>query len=202
MTTGDPWYGQHRSLSDRMLQVIPSDARTPEELLIEAEEQPAPRRTRALHPARRVLKKLPRGDRELLLLTYGHELEQRAIGRSRGVSHQAISKRLSVAQKRLAWLRGPGGLFTADEVHTRLRWYLQPEDVTMLRLFWRLRNMSAVAREVRRNVNAVRTRLREVVDGDLARLAASEPEVFGRFVTGFRALRQLTVGGCSIFRRM
>lgn len=232
MTVGDPWYGQHRSLSDRMLQVIPSDARTPEELLIEAEEQPAGRHGRRrrfpsrrevakkrlsallvesndglprqwpVAPGRSVLKKLPPKDREILLLTYGHELEQRAVGRSRGVSHQAISKRLQVIQKRVEWLTGPGGLFTAIDVHRDFLWRLPPDDVRLLRAFWRTRKVDAVAREVGRHIKHVRTRIKELVDVVLVRFAIEEPERYGRYLTGFQALRAAIAGGCSIFRGM
>lgn len=195
--------GRHVSLSDRMMQVIPSDARTPEDLLLEAEEpEEAPRRDRSLHPARKLLKKLPPGDVEILRMALGEDATNAAIGKLRRVSKQAISKRLRAAQKRLAWLRGPGGLFTAIDVHRDLLWRMVPEDRRLLCAFWRLRNTRAVSRETGRHVSDVRARLRALVETDLVQLAAAEPERYGRYVKGFRALRIAITGGGSLFQGM
>ena len=186
--TSDPYYDRHITLSDRMTQVLPSDAgKTAEELLIEREEPPTPRRT--AHPLRRILKKLSPRDRETLLATHGMGLSAPAIAKLAGVSKQAVHKRQAAAQRRVEWIAGPGRLFTNADIWRDFRWRLHDQDVLMLKLLWGLRNFTETATHMGKPNRLVRVRFLALLRVKLPEMRDEEPERYGKYVEGFTALR-------------
>ncbi len=173
---------------ERALNVIASSVPTPEDELIAREEAEEHRRDRSGHPDRHLLKRLCPADRELLRMSLGQGLSTWKIGALKRVSHQAVQKRLQAIRRRLAWIKGPGRLFTAIDVWRHLRWRLMPDDTRMLVLYWQRRNTREVARAVRRTVPEVRRRLTELVAVDLMRLTDEDAERYGRFLRGYRLL--------------
>lgn len=192
------------SLSDRMLQVLPSAVDSPEDALIRREDEPErPRRgPRPLHPDRKLLKRLPPDDVDILRLAFGHDAASRQVGKLHRISKTAVNKRLISAQRRIAWLRGPGSLFTAIDLNRDTLWRLMPEDRKMLVSFWRLRNTREVAKLMGLCAKTVRLRTKSLVENELVALANEDAERYGKYLRGFRALRCAITAGGSLFLGM
>lgn len=202
--TSDPWYDWHAPLSEGLLTVLADSAASPEEQLMAAEEEAGVscverargqvrramvREGKRAHPERRILKKLTPKDRELLLLEHGHGMDGPTIAKVVGTSKQAVYKRQKTVQKRVAWVVGPGRLFNNADIWRDLRWRLHEQDVLLLKLLWGLRSLSEAAARIGMHRKLVRTRFFALLRCKLPQLADEDPERYGRYVEGFRALR-------------
>ena len=121
-----------------------------------------------------------------------------AIAKLAGISKQAVHKRQAAAQKRVAWVAGPGRLFTNADIWRDFRWRLHESDVLMLKLLWGLKNVAEVAGRMGKHRSLVRTRFMALLRVKLPELREEEPERYARYVEGFSALRILMARGGTI----
>jgi hypothetical protein len=181
--------------------------KTPEQLLLEAEEESesseeessedksseamALERGLASLALERGLASLALEDRRLLeLLQAGGGRTQREVAKILGVTQGCVSLRLTKVLGKLRWYTvEAGSWYSPEDVWRELRPYMGSEATCLLALFWKLGNLAAAGRMMGLQQPTTWHRMGESILPKLAKLAEERPEL-AKFAKGFVALRE------------
>jgi hypothetical protein len=205
-----PRLGQHRTskqdsvyttgLPDGLMAVTPSDAQTPEALLVAAQEGPE---TRSLsdvvgHDIGRLdelLDRLPPMEADILELwcmgspPHSHH----EIATVLGFTQANVTYRFTRAIQRLRWLTGPGAAFTADDIRRDLYVPLG-DDAELLALFWGTTSYTHTAQRLGLNGP---DRAKVAIGRAMSRLrglASRAPDLYDRYHVGLDLARTQGLG--------